>query len=373
MIDAFKLEIKEIKESPYLFSLITWIPLVTFLLIIFIFHKGVVRELPITVIDYDNSRLSRQIITQIDANPTLHVEGMQASLKEASADIASGDIYATVVIPNHFERDVIHKIQPQITALINGQYLLIDKIINSALSTTIQQSAARIDFASNLIKDGQTSTARSATAPIGIQVTPFFNTYQNYFLFLVPAIIPALLQIFVSLAIMASIGTTFKEGKEKAVFKQGVVKALIGKTLPYTIAYLGWGVLFILYMYGYESWEFQGSFAVLFFAQLVTILAYEGVILSFFVVRFRFVSALSITALYTAPALAFLGITFPVGSMPKFAMIWHNALPISHYLTIQISQASYGTSLSETVPLFINLFMFLPMWFFVYFRLRSKM
>lgn len=372
MINAFRLELKEIKNSFYLFSLLTWIPLVSFLIIISIFHKGVVHNLPITVIDNDNSKLSRQIITQINANSTLHVNGIQANLKQASTDISSGNIYATVVIPKHFQKDVIQKKSPQITAFINSQYLLIGKMINSALNSTIQQSAARVDFVSNLSKNGQFRTAKNSTSPIGIQVTPFFNTYQNYFLFLVSAIIPTLLQILITLALIASIGRTFKAHKEKDFFSSSKVGALIGKTLPYTLSYFVWGVLFLLYMYGYEGWEFQGSFGVTFLALLLMILAYEGVALSFFVLSFDYVRALSFAALYTAPAFAFLGITFPVSSMPEFALFWHNLLPISHYLKIQIAQASYGTPANEMVPLFLNLLWFLPMWIFAIFKLRKK-
>ncbi|HIP44134.1 MAG TPA: ABC transporter permease [Sulfurospirillum arcachonense] len=372
MINAFRLELIEIKNSFYLFSLLTWIPLVSFLLIISIFNEGVVRDLPISVVDHDNSKLSRQIITQINTNSTLHVKGLQADLKQASIDIVSSNIYATVVIPKHFEKDVLQKKQPQITAFINTQYLLIGKMINSALSSTIQQSSARVDFVSNLRKDGQFSTAGNLASPIGIQVTPFFNTYQNYFLFLVSAIIPTLLQILIALAIIASMSRTFKAKKEKEFFKNGIISALIGKTLPYTLAFFGWGVMFLLYMYGYETWEFQGSFGVTFLALLLMILAYEGVALFFFVISFDYVRALSLAALYTAPAFAFLGITFPVSSMPEFALVWHNLLPISHYLKIQISQASYGAPVSEVVPLLLNLIWFLPMWIFVIIRLRKK-
>ncbi len=372
MINAFKLELLEIKNSFYLFSLLTWIPLVSFLLIIAIFNKGVVRDLHITVVDHDNSKLSRKIIMQIDANSALHVKGIQANLKQAGIDISSGNIYATVVIPKYFEKDVLQKKQPQITAFINTQYLLIGKMINSALSSTIQQSSARVEFVSNLRKDGQFSTAENLASPISIQVTPFFNTYQNYFLFLVTAIIPTLLQVLIALALIASIGKTFKEKKEKEFFKNGIVGALIGKTLPYTLAFLGWGVMFLLYMYGYETWEFQGSFGVTFLALLLMILAYEGIALSFFVISFDSVRALSLAALYTAPAFAFLGITFPVSSMPEFAVVWHNLLPISHYLKIQISQASYGAPVSEIVPLLLNLICFLPMWIFVILKLRKK-
>ena len=372
MIRAFLCEIAEIKNSFYLFSLLTWIPLVSFLFIIFIFHKGVARDLPITVVDHDQSRLSRQVIIQVNANPTLHVKSQKTDLKQASRDIASGKTYAIVVIPKGFEKDVVQKKQPQITAFINAQYLLIGKIISSSLSATIMESSAKIDFFHSLSRDGQFSTAKNSALPIGTQVTPFFNTYQNYFLFLVSAIIPALLQILISISIIASMSKTFKQNREKEFFKGSVFTSLIGKTLPYTIAYLTWGTLFILYIYGYEAWEFQGSFTITLFAIFLMILAYQGVALSFFVLNFDATRALSLAALYTAPAFAFLGITFPVSSMPEFALFWHNLLPISHYLKIQISQASYATPLSEIMPLIINLLWFLPLWAFVLFKIRKK-
>jgi len=372
MIRAFKLEIEEIKNSFYLFSLLTWIPLVSFLLIISIFHEGVARKLPISVVDNDKSQLSRQIITQIEANPSLHVKSIQNDIKKAAHSIQKSDIYATVVIPAHFQRDVVQKKQPQITAFINAQYLLIAKMINSALSSTITQSAGRIDFASNLANNGQKRSALNATSPINIQVTPFFNTYQNYFLFLVSAIIPTLWQILIVVAIISSFGKTFKDKKENMFFKNtNIFASIVGKTLPYTLVYLGWGILFLLYMYGYEGWEFQGSFGVTFLAMLLTIFAYEGMALVFFTINFHYARALSLAALYTAPAFAFLGITFPVSSMPEFAHTWHNLLPISHYLKIQIAQASYGVSVISITPLLLNICYFFPVWLFVWYKIRK--
>jgi len=371
MIETFKLELKEIKNSFYLLSLLTWIPLVSFLLIIYIFHNGVAHNLPISVVDNDRSNLSREIITQMEANPSLHVKSIYNDLHQASKSITQSTTYATIVIPAHFKRDVVQKKQPQITAFINAQYLLIAKMLHSALSTTISQSAARIDFASNLAKDGQAKSALNATLPINVQVTPFFNTYKNYFLFLVSAIIPTLWQILIVVATISSFGKTFKEKKENQFFKnRNTFMAIIGKTLPYTIAYLGWGILFLLYMYGYEPWKFQGSFSVTIFAMLLTILAYEGMALIFFTINFHYTRALSLAALYTAPAFAFLGITFPVSSMPQFAHTWHNLLPISHYLKLQIAQASYGVSVIDVIPLLINIAYFLPAWLIVWFKIR---
>ena len=370
MFRAFRLEIEEIKNSFFLFSLLTWVPLVSFILAISIFHQGVARNLPISIVDNDRSNLSRQIIMQIEANPSLHVSQIFQDSKQAAKNIKEGQTYATVYIPNHFERDVLQKKQPLISAFVNTQYLLIGKMINSALSTTISQSSAKIDFVSNLKTNGQQETALNATAPIKTQITPFFNTYQNYFLFLVSAILPTILQILVVVSIILSFGKSFKEKKQNVFFKKGNILApLIGKTLPYTIVYFTWGVVYLLYMYGVEPWEFQGSFALVFFAMFLMILAYQGVGLSFFTLNFHTTRALSLAALYTAPAFAFLGITFPASSMPEFAFFWHNILPVSHYLKLQISQASYGSSALDMLPLLINLLYFLPLWVFVYFKI----
>lgn len=373
MFQAFQLEIKEIKNSFFLFSLLTWIPLLSFVLVILIFHKGIATNLPISIVDNDRSKLSRQIINQIDANPSLHVKYIANDIYNASKEIRLGNIYATVLIPAHLERDVIQKKHPLITAFVNTQYLLIGKMINSELSTTISQSAMQIDFVTNLKDDGQQETALNTTSPINTQITPFFNTYKNYFLFLVSALLPTILQIIVVISIILSFGKMFKEKKQKEFFKnKKILLPLLGKTLPYTFVYLLWGVLYLLYMYGTEPWKFEGSFGVVFFAMLLMIITYQGVALSFYTFNFHQTRALSLAALYTAPAFAFLGITFPASSMPDFAFTWHSILPVSHYLKIQIAQASYGSSVIDVIPLLVNLLYFLPFWIFVYIRMRTK-
>ncbi len=373
MINAFILELKEIRNSFFLFSLLTWIPLLSSIIVISIFYKGVATKLPIVVVDNDRSQLSREIIKNINSNQALHVEGIELDIKSASKLIRSSKVYAMVEIPAHFEKDTIQKKQPNITAFVNTQYILIGKMISAALSGTIRESSARVDFANNLINDGQTRSAIFLTAPINVQITPYFNTYKNYFLFLVSAILPTIWQILIVVALIVSFGKTFKEKKEDIFFKnRNIFAAVIGKTLPYTFAYMGWGIMFLLYMYGVQPWEFQGSFALTIFAMFLTLLAYEGVALSFFTINFHQTRALSLAAVYTAPAFAFLGITFPVSSMPEFAHIWHNLLPISHYLKLQISQASYGTPLYEVIPILKNLLYFLPVWFIVIFKIRRK-
>jgi ABC-2 type transport system permease protein len=67
--------------------------------------------------------------------------------------------------------------------------------------------------------------------------------------------------------------------------------------------------------------------------------------------------AMSFAGAFTAPSFAFMGITFPATNMSEVALFWRELLPISHYIEVQVSQASYGvnalSSLLHLLPMFV--------------------
>ncbi len=52
--------------------------------------------------------------------------------------------------------------------------------------------------------------------------------------------------------------------------------------------------------------------------------------------------ATSAAALYSAPAFAFVGITFPTMAMPGLARAWGELLPLTHYLRLMVEQVMRG-------------------------------
>jgi ABC-2 type transport system permease protein len=371
---AFSDELGAIKNSPYLLGLITWIPLLVYVLIILIFNQGLLREMPIAVVDSDRSELSRKVGFSLDASSSLHISHKTDSLLEASSLLRQSKIYGIIVIPPHFERNIYLNSQPKIEVMLNSQYILIGKSLNAAINASLQTLASQIDVVKNLAQTERFESAISSAVPIGLQVTPFFNTSQSYFPFLVSAIIPAIWQVFIVIAVIASIGIVFKRQEEETLFKDGNITAtLLGKMLPYTVAFLLQGMLFLFYMYVYLPFTFEGSFAVTIFAMLLSVLAYQGIGLFLFVVGFDYARALSLGAVYTAPAFAFLGITFPKSDMPSFAQFWNEMLPIAHYMKLQIAQANYGTSIIEMLPILASITLFLLVWPLVIFRFKKHL
>ncbi len=359
---AFRAEIEEVRTNIYLLSFVSWVPLLCYSFLVAIFFSGVPRDLPVTVVDLDRSSLSRMLLGNLDASATLKIADQKESLYEAAPLLREGSSYAIVVVPSHFERDVRQGKQPDITVMLNTQFILMGKILSSALTSTILESAGRIKFVSALTQDQRPELARSAVAPIGMQITPFFNTYNNYFLFLISALLPALWHVFVVFGILISVGEMFKSSKQKEWLQSAggsTVAAVFGKMMPYTLINMFFGVGIVYFVYGVMPWPFAGSWAILLSGMLLTILVYQFIALLFYAIKFEYASALSFAAVYTAPAFAAMGITFPFANMGTVAVAWHDLLPISHYIHIQISQANYGAEPATVANSFAVLGIFL--------------
>lgn len=344
-LDAFLYELKSIRNSWYKLFLITLLPILSFVLIIAIFKSGVVRDLPVAVVDQDRSVLSRMVLRNIDASPTIKIFSMPNSTKEAMYLVKSTKAYAAIIIPKHFAQDTLLQKHPRITAMLNTQYILIGKILTSALTSTIMSSSAQVEYVKNLVETQNPETAIDAISPIGMQITPFFNMYQNYFYFLVSALLPAIWQIFIVIATLVAVGVIFKNKEEKIFFQETkhVGAKLLGLMFPYTLAFMFLGIFYTLYIY--SMWEFQGSFTILFLGMFFTVVAYQGIAFLLFATGFDYARSLSLGAVYTAPAFAFLGITFPVYNMNGFALFWRDLLPVAHYTQLQLSQANYGADI----------------------------
>ena len=372
IIDTFIDEMKSIKNSYYKLLLISLFPLLSYFLIISIFYDGVLENMPIVVVDKEKSQLSKGLIRKIDATKTLSVAYKLDSLKDASALVQDTKAYALVIIPRHFTKDTLTHKQPKVTAMVNTQYILVGKIITSTLNSAVATSAGELEFVNNLVHYKETHLSKDALSPIKMQITPFFNTYQNYFLFLVSALLPSIWQIFIVIVTIVSFGELVKSQKDKEYFRNHTFAKIVGKMLPYTLFYMLLGALYLFYIYGTLGWAFEGSFAVMILAMFLSVVAYQGIALLFLVSGFDYARSLSLGAVYTAPAFAFLGVTFPVYNMNDFALFWRDILPISYYIELQISQANYGVNPSYEVDILFSLLLFWFVFIPVYIRFKQR-
>ena len=372
-LTAFVQEMASIKKSVYKILLVSVLPLLCFGMVIAIFEGGVLRGLPIAVVDNDNSTLSRKLLFNIQSSPTVDIKYHPTSMKEASSLLRSSEVYAIVVIDNNFMKNVLLQKHPKVSVMLNTQYILIGKILKSSLMSTIMSSSAEVEYVKKLTTLQNPHFVINSISPIKLDIAALFNANQNYFLFLVPPLVFSIWQIFIVVATIVSFGTMFKNTQEKKFFEGGFVKMkILGKLTPYTVIYFLHGVLFLFYMYRFLGWEFQGSFGVVLFSMFLTVVAYEGMALLFFVTGFDYARSLSLGAVYTAPAFAFLGVTFPTISMNSFALFWRDMLPVSYFVELEISQANYGLGISYEITKLLCILAFWIVFIPVFYRFQKR-
>ena len=73
-------------------------------LVAWIYTPGIVRELPIAVVDHDNTYVSRTAVRAIDAMPTLTVEANYGTEQEIRSALVRGEIVGAVVIPEGMQQ-----------------------------------------------------------------------------------------------------------------------------------------------------------------------------------------------------------------------------------------------------------------------------
>ena len=352
-------EWRKIYSDPWLLALVSWLPPLCFLLIYGIFSQGLARDLPIGIVDLDQSQLSRQMTRYYEASPTLAVASSYLSPADGISALRKGDIYGLILIPPKMEKDAILGHVPQVEAFYNNQFLLMGKLVKSAVIGVHTTVVAQVDVAKSLSSKTTTiGQAIGAAIPISTQMTPLFNLNNNYAQFLVSAIIPATWQIFI---VMTSVLCLALELRRKGLVDwlgMHPLRALVKKFIPYTLLFWGHGVCFLVGMFVYLDWPMHGQLGYLMFCQLLTVCACQIMGALIFFLTKDSARSLGISAAYAAPGLAFMGVTFPVTDMTTPAQIWRSLLPASHYVEIQIAQTNYGVPLLLSLPQLQSLVLF---------------
>lgn len=357
-------------QDPFGRALASWLPLLLMGILCWIFSAGLARDLKIGLVDLDQSVLSRQLAYSLDASAGLKVARQFDSIAEGANALRGGDIYALVVLPDHLELDARQGTQPRVTVFNNGQFILIAKLVNSALAQVVGTLNGQVGVLTAMADGKALPGALGQAVPINSQVTALYNLNASYAQFLLSAILPAVWQILVVLYGLNALARTDRLGLDWTT--KGVWFGLWRTLLPHVLIGWGWGLLWTLLLFKGFAYPMHGSWLVLTVGLGLSSAACVSMGAFFYAVIRDPARALSLAGAYTAPGFAFMGVTFPVSAMGDFAQFWRSLLPISHYVELQIGQTNYGQPLAAALPQFGALLLFLLPLLLVVRRYRAQ-
>lgn len=344
-------------QDPFGRALASWLPLLLIGILCWVFSAGLARDLKIGLVDLDQSLLSRELAFSLDASAGLKVAQQFDSIEAGGSALRGGDIYALVVLPSHLERDARQGTQPQVTVFNNGQFILIAKLVNSALAQVVGMLNGQVGVLSAMAGGKALPGALGQAVPIASQVTALYNINSSYAQFLLSALLPAVWQILVVLYGINALARTDRLGLDWTT--KGVWFGLWRTLLPHVLIGWGWGLGWSLLLFKGFGYPMQGSWLVLTAGLGLASAACVSMGAFFYGIIRDPARALSLAGAYTAPGFAFMGVTFPVSAMGDFAQFWRSLLPISHYVELQIGQTNYGQPLAAALPQFGALLLFL--------------
>ncbi|SIR38552.1 ABC transporter permease [Aeromonas hydrophila] len=344
-------------QDPFGRALASWLPLLLIGILCWVFSAGLARDLKIGLVDLDQSLLSRELAFSLDASAGLKVAQQFDSIDAGARALRGGNIYALVVLPSHLERDARQGTQPQVTVFNNGQFILIAKLVNSALAQVVGTLNGQVGVLSAMAGGKALPGALGQAVPIASQVTALYNINSSYAQFLLSALLPAVWQILVVLYGINALARTDRLGLDWTT--KGVWFGLWRTLLPHVLIGWGWGLGWSLLLFKGFGYPMQGSWLVLTAGLGLASAACVSMGAFFYGIIRDPARALSLAGAYTAPGFAFMGVTFPVSAMGDFAQFWRSLLPISHYVELQIGQTNYGQPLAAALPQFGALLLFL--------------
>lgn len=358
-------EVTRIIHQPMYVLLLTILPLVSFGFFALLFEKGVARNIPIAVLDQDRTSLSRKVIQMIDDTPTALVAYQIGDMTEGEGLIRRGEASAVILIPPHFEKDILSNRQTHLENYVIGTNITANGLLSKDIQTAVTTFSAGIQI-QLLTKQGLTERqAMAQLMPVRFDRHVLFNPYTNYGYYLAPSFMPMMLMIFTVLATIFAIGTELKsstahEWIDTAGGSPGA--ALIGKLLPVTIAMSIMSAIMLGIIVGVVGTPLNGSLSLLLAAGVLFVLSYQAISVLIVAVLSNLRLSLSIGGGYSVLAFTFSGLTFPIMAMWPAMQYASHLFPFTFYTNIFVDQLLRGAPAAVSVPdmCWMGLFLILP-------------
>jgi ABC-2 type transport system permease protein len=331
-------------------------PVTAFLIIMWLFSDGVVRDLPVAVVDMDHTAFSSRVTRLVDATPVCNVMYRLNSTDEARQMMNHGKIDAIVVLPEDLERKLMNNGAPAIAVYVNNTNVVKGGALKSGLFTTLSTISAGVKV-QVAIKKGQTpAQAIEKARPVKVNTHLLFNPFGNYSYFLVLGLLPLLAVVFIFLGSVYALGIELKEGTAGELISladNNVAVALAGKMLPYTFLFFMDMMIMNIFLMKTLGTPVHGSLFLILVSEIVMIISYQLLAVLFLKLSANLRLSLSLGSAYTMMALTFSGLTFPSIAMPLIAKMFSLIFPYTFWLQIFMSQTLRGEPISEVIVPFL--------------------
>lgn len=366
-------EIGNIIRDKGIMIFILFVPLAYPLLYSYVYTNELVREVPVAVVDENNSALSRDMLRKMDASPDLKIEAYCTNMDKAREMVRRHEVYGIIRIPESFTSELAHGNQVPIGLYCDMSSMLYYKaLLVTATNVSLEVNK---DIKVNHYVTGTTDRQDEINRmPIDYDYVALYNPQSGFAAFLIPPVLMLIIQQTLLLGIGMSVGNS-RERHNGSVIPflpcyKNPVHIVIGKALPYFMLY----IVLSIYMFTVVTDAFTlpklGDYHTFIAFMVPYLLAciFLAMILSSFIYRRE--DSILLLVFLSVPMLFLSGLSWPAPSMSPFwkavSYLFPSTFGMNGYVRITAMGASLSDIKTEYMALWIQagVYFLLACWFY---------
>lgn len=308
-----------------------------------------VTTLPISVVDYDRSDLSREIAFMLDSSAQVDISRHDLSEKEAKEALLRGDVKGIVIIPFGFKKDLLLHKEPTIAIGADANYFLIyGGVLEAAMKSVITQSTKfKIHYA---IEEGKSiQDAYRWAMPLKLDIINFFNPNNSYIQYVIPAVFVLILQQIILIGLGIIGGGINERYYRNYDYHTPIHYALASRFIIFTL-------LFMIHLLFYFGFVFD-YFCVIHVAHIKELLFLSLLFIGASVAMGLFLGALFVSREIATPLILMsslilvfsAGFIWPIEAIEPWLYYLSNLFPTSSAISAFLELNQMGASLSAVI------------------------
>ncbi len=313
------------------------------------YSSEVVNHVPVGIIDYDNSDLSRTIVRYATATPQLDTERF-VNEQAAQEAMWSNKIAGYMIIPSGLEQRVLSGKQANVSVLANGSYFILNQRVQMGFLQSISTVSAGIKIKKSVAQGAYQPIAEKISQALPLQIIPLYNQNEGYGSYVVPAVSIIILQQTLMMGTAMLVGTWYEQKRDRTSVRGWLGRIAALSAISFVMGCFFYGWVFEIQDYP-RGQNMLGSllFLLLFCPTVATLGCVFGL---WFRQRER---SLQILIFSSLPILFISGYPWPANQLPEVLQILRWLVPTTPGINTSVQLNQMGASVSQVATGFYAL------------------
>ena len=338
-----------------------------------------IDSVDISVLDQDNSQLSRTFIRFLESSQKVHVKRQVVNYTEAKDLLLNIDVHGVVMIPKGFDGDIRLLKGSHVNVYLNNSRFLMSNEINKTVQKTAAMMGAGIRLRYFEEHGARPQDAIEMVMPVQADIKFLNNIFNNYGYFLLPGLLLLILHQTLVIGLGESLSLERQEKMLPQLLKSdyGIFTAIIGKNLVYFTLYVAYFLLVFSVIFPFYDLPVKGNLPTLFllsFLFIVSVLLFTNLFALLFKKQLVF---MEIAAFTSYPIFLITGYSWPTYALAWPYQLLADIIPITPMLegVIKVTQQNAGLDVIQrpVMILIVQIIVYTGLTYWRYYYLRNKM